>query len=223
MTSSSPTPDIGSLSLSSQPSHQRLHDTYDYDGNGGASNNGRNPLYFQTSPSVPVQSQYNPLTLNQSPLKNKTIRGGLPSVCLLLQFHLTRCILIFNLFVYTQQWLDNSTMYPDNRSLSPPNNSDLSSGGGSPPLPNITTPGMPGALGQGADDEIIPTAIVIKNIPFNVKRETLLDIIVSFRLYSQVSRAVVSSNGASHGIVRDAFSMQCMHCSRNVLLVLHVG
>lgn len=28
------------------------------------------------------------------------------------------------------------------------------------------------------DDEIIPTAIVIKNIPFNVKRETLLDIIV---------------------------------------------
>ena len=30
----------------------------------------------------------------------------------------------------------------------------------------------------GLDDEIIPTAIVIKNIPFNVKRETLLDIIV---------------------------------------------
>jgi hypothetical protein len=28
------------------------------------------------------------------------------------------------------------------------------------------------------DDDIIPTAIVIKNIPFNVKRETLLDIIV---------------------------------------------
>lgn len=35
-------------------------------------------------------------------------------------------------------------------------------------------PGTP-----GLDDEIIPTAIVIKNIPFNVKRETLLDIIVS--------------------------------------------
>lgn len=35
------------------------------------------------------------------------------------------------------------------------------------------TPGTP-----GGDDEIIPTAIVIKNIPFNVKRETLLDIIV---------------------------------------------
>jgi len=32
------------------------------------------------------------------------------------------------------------------------------------------------------DDEIIPTAIVIKNIPFNVKRETLLDIIVSLNI-----------------------------------------
>lgn len=31
---------------------------------------------------------------------------------------------------------------------------------------------------SGLDDEVIPTAIVIKNIPFNVKRETLLDIIV---------------------------------------------
>jgi hypothetical protein len=37
--------------------------------------------------------------------------------------------------------------------------------------------GTPGALNP--DDEVIPTAIVIKNIPFNVKRETLLDIIVS--------------------------------------------
>lgn len=35
----------------------------------------------------------------------------------------------------------------------------------------------PGTLNP--DDEVIPTAIVIKNIPFNVKRETLLDIIVS--------------------------------------------
>ncbi|KAJ3472864.1 hypothetical protein NLI96_g13221 [Meripilus lineatus] len=32
------------------------------------------------------------------------------------------------------------------------------------------------------DDEIIPTAIVIKNIPFNVKRETLLDIIASLAI-----------------------------------------
>lgn len=46
---------------------------------------------------------------------------------------------------------------------------------------NVVTPNLgpttPGAL--GADEDIIPTAIVIKNIPFNVKRETLLDIIVS--------------------------------------------
>ena len=39
----------------------------------------------------------------------------------------------------------------------------------------------------GNDDEIIPTAIVIKNIPFNVKRETLLDIIVSNLLASRLS------------------------------------
>ena len=62
----------------------------------------------------------------------------------------------------------------DNRSLSPNNNSDLSSSGGSPTMGHVLTPGTP-----GQDDEIIPTAIVIKNIPFNVKRETLLDIIVS--------------------------------------------
>jgi hypothetical protein len=37
---------------------------------------------------------------------------------------------------------------------------------------------MPTTPGANPDDEIIPTAIVIKNIPFNVKRETLLDIIV---------------------------------------------
>ena len=36
--------------------------------------------------------------------------------------------------------------------------------------------------GQIGDDEIIPTAIVIKNIPFNVKRETLLDIIVRHKI-----------------------------------------
>lgn len=41
----------------------------------------------------------------------------------------------------------------------------------------LSTPGMQQAT-AGADDEVIPTAIVIKNIPFNVKRETLLDIIV---------------------------------------------
>ena len=40
-------------------------------------------------------------------------------------------------------------------------------------------PIAPSTPSQNPDDEVIPTAIVIKNIPFNVKRETLLDIIVS--------------------------------------------
>ena len=68
----------------------------------------------------------------------------------------------------------------DNRSLSPNNTSDLSSSGGSPTMPHVVTPAItPGTPAQ--EDEIIPTAIVIKNIPFNVKRETLLDIIVRTR------------------------------------------
>lgn len=158
MTSTSSTPDISSLSLSSQPSQQRLNDSYDYEGSSGG--NGRSPYHYSTSPPIPAQSQYNPLGLNQSPLKNKPARAGLPS-----------------------QWLDNSIGVPDNRSLSPPNNSDFSSSGGSPPLGNMNAPPMaPGTPGLGQDDEIIPTAIVIKNIPFNVKRETLLDIIASLAI-----------------------------------------
>ncbi|KAH9981467.1 hypothetical protein BGW80DRAFT_1163040 [Lactifluus volemus] len=154
MTSSSPTPDIASLSLASSSPHQRLHDNYDYDGN------VRTQYHFATSPPVPSsQASFNPLNMNQSPLKSKPVRAALPS-----------------------QWLDGGASYPDNRSLSSPNNSDLSSGGGSPPLPHINAPpGIP-PLSQSAEDEIIPTAIVIKNIPFNVKRETLLDIIVSLSI-----------------------------------------
>ena len=45
--------------------------------------------------------------------------------------------------------------------------------------PNLG-PTTPGPL--GAEEDIIPTAIVIKNIPFNVKRETLLDIIVRHKI-----------------------------------------
>lgn len=161
MTSSSPTPDIASLSLSSQSSHQRLHDTYDFDGTG--TGNGRPQYHYATSPPAPPsQSPFLPLSMNQSPLKNKTSRAGLPS-----------------------QWLDGGAThvptFPDNRSLSSPNNSDLSSGGGSPPLPQINAPpGIPPS--QNPEDEVIPTAIVIKNIPFNVKRETLLDIIASLSI-----------------------------------------
>ncbi|KAI0085436.1 hypothetical protein BDY19DRAFT_996784 [Irpex rosettiformis] len=161
MTSTSPTPDISTLSLSSRPSQQRLHEAYDYEGT--ASGNGRSPYHFSTSPPIPAQSQYNPLGgLSQSPLKNKTLRGGLPS-----------------------QWLDNAPVgISDNRSLSPNNNSDLSSSGGSPTMGHVVTPNLgpmtPGS--QGLDEDIIPTAIVIKNIPFNVKRETLLDIIASLSI-----------------------------------------
>ncbi|PVG03036.1 hypothetical protein CPB86DRAFT_772366 [Serendipita vermifera] len=72
---------------------------------------------------------------------------------------------------------------PDGRSMSPPQTSDISSGGSPPSLNQQALAGSqtPGATGAG-DDEIIPTAIVIKNIPFNVKRETLLDIIASLSI-----------------------------------------
>ncbi|CAG7854064.1 SubName: Full=Uncharacterized protein {ECO:0000313/EMBL:CCA69592.1} [Serendipita indica DSM 11827] len=75
---------------------------------------------------------------------------------------------------------DNGTsLPPDGRSMSPPQTSDISSGG-SPPSTNQQTLG--GVQSAGAEDDIIPTAIVIKNIPFNVKRETLLDIISSLSI-----------------------------------------
>lgn len=141
-------PDISQLSLNNN--QQRPNDNYDYDGS-------RPQYHFATSPGLPVQSQYNPLT-SSSPLK-KPARSGLPT-----------------------QWMDNPGAAPDNRSLSPQNNSDFSSGGGSPPMGNFQPPIAPGTPSQLADDEIIPTAIVIKNIPFNVKRETLLDIITSLSI-----------------------------------------
>lgn len=167
--SASSTPDIASLSLSSKPSQVHIHDSYDYEGNGG-NGGARSQYHYSTSPPIPAQSQYNPLTSSQSPLKNKTMRGGLPSVCfyvLAVKPGADRTL---------KQWLDNPILASDNRSLSPNNNSDFSSTGGSPPASQITAPTTPA---QGNEDEIIPTAIVIKNIPFNVKRETLLDIIVS--------------------------------------------
>ncbi|KAK7023865.1 hypothetical protein R3P38DRAFT_2954615 [Favolaschia claudopus] len=134
----------------------RLHDSsYDsYEHNSPAT---RPPYHFATSPGIPVPSRYDPLTVGQSPLKPKPARNPLPT-----------------------QWLDNS----DNRSLSPHNNSDFSSAGGSPPpMGSIQSPPpVASSPSQNPDDEIIPTAIVIKNIPFNVKRETLLDIIASLAI-----------------------------------------
>jgi hypothetical protein len=71
MTSS---PDLSTLSLSS-----RLHDTYDYEGN-GASGGGQRPYHFSTSPPISAPSQYNPLSVvGQSPIK-KPSRAALPSV-----------------------------------------------------------------------------------------------------------------------------------------------
>ncbi|KAF8803615.1 hypothetical protein BYT27DRAFT_7109469 [Phlegmacium glaucopus] len=147
-------PDISSLSLSSRPSQQRLHDTYDYDANSA----NRSPFHFATSQGLP-QSPYNPLTsITHSPIKNKPVRSAIPT-----------------------QWLDNTSS--DSRSLSPHNNSDFSSAGGSPPMGHINAPPAPVTPGgANPDDDIIPTAIVIKNIPFNVKRETLLDIIASLSI-----------------------------------------
>ncbi|KAH9483830.1 RNA-binding post-transcriptional regulator cip2 [Psilocybe cubensis] len=116
------------------------------------------PYHFATTQGL-QQSPYNHLaSIAQSPLKNKPVRSALPS-----------------------QWLDNNSS--DSRSLSPHNNSDFSSGGGSPPLAHLNPPIGPGSPAQqNPDDDVIPTAIVIKNIPFNVKRETLLDIIASLSI-----------------------------------------
>ncbi|KAF8964112.1 hypothetical protein BDZ97DRAFT_1818018 [Flammula alnicola] len=144
-------PDIASLSLHSRASQQRLHDSYDYEGN-------RSPFHFATTQGL-QQSPYNPLSsISQSPLKNKSLRSALPT-----------------------QWLDSNNS-SDSRSLSPHNNSDFSSAGGSPPLGHLNPipPVTPGSINP--EDEVIPTAIVIKNIPFNVKRETLLDIIASLSI-----------------------------------------
>ncbi|KAF8626152.1 hypothetical protein AX15_005046 [Amanita polypyramis BW_CC] len=117
-------------------------------------NSPNRPTYHQFSP----QSTYPLANITQSPLKNKPVRSALPT-----------------------QWLDTNP--PDARSLSPQNNSDFSSAGGSPPMGHPATPTLPPiAPAQSSDDEIIPTAIVIKNIPFNVKRETLLELIASLSI-----------------------------------------
>jgi hypothetical protein len=107
MTSSSPTPDISSLSLSSQPPHQRLHDTYDYDGTG--TGNIRAPYHFATSPPLPPsQPPFQPLSMNQSPLKTKTARAGLPSVCPLFFSH---WISVFNInYPHMHSFCSNGSM-----------------------------------------------------------------------------------------------------------------
>ncbi|KAJ3710088.1 hypothetical protein C8R42DRAFT_699871 [Lentinula raphanica] len=142
----------------------------------GKGSGGNRPQYhFATSPGLSIQSQYNPLTTGQSPLK-KPVRGGLPS-----------------------QWLDNTS---DSRSLSPQNNSDFSSAGGSPPMSHLSPPPIaPTTPSQNPDDKIIPTAIIIKNIPFNVKREALLDIIASLSIPTPYAfNYHLDQQGAFHGL-----------------------
>ncbi|KAG8740186.1 hypothetical protein FRC10_004625 [Ceratobasidium sp. 414] len=117
-------------------------------------------------------------TIATSPLKGKPSRAGLPLA--------SRRVDVLARFI--QAWLEQGGMAPDERSFSPPQTSDISSGGTSPPHHHLQTPqsmGMSASMSNMAspvDDEIIPTAIVIKNIPFTVKRETLLDIISSLSI-----------------------------------------
>lgn len=88
---SSPTPDI----FSTQPSQQRLNDTYDYDGS--APGNGRQQYQFTTSPPISAQSPYSPLNMNPSPLKMKPLRGSLPTVRLSSPpFHLVSLLFLSN-------------------------------------------------------------------------------------------------------------------------------
>ncbi|KAG8853603.1 hypothetical protein FRB91_004670 [Serendipita sp. 411] len=82
----------------------------------------------------------------------------------------------------SEQQDNGASIPPDGRSMSPPQTSDISSGGSPPPMNPQAPSSIPGAGTGMDDDDIIPTAIVIKNIPFNVKRETLLDIIASLSI-----------------------------------------
>jgi hypothetical protein len=141
------------------------------------------PPHLQFRPSLSITSSVCP-----SPRSRTSLSAAVFLLCAYL--HLISaddCVnSLFALFP-SQQWMDNTGAVPDHRPLSPHNNSDFSSIGGSPPMAHLQAPPMgPSTPSQGSpDDEVIPTAIVIKNIPFNVKRETLLDIIVRvLRFYS---------------------------------------
>ncbi|KAF7338613.1 R3h domain [Mycena venus] len=142
----------------------RLHDS-SYDSYEATNSASRPQYHFATSPGIPVPSQYNPLTVGQSPLKAKPVRNPLPTVR------------------NNPHSFNGSIILTIARSP-PHNNSDFSSAGGSPPpMANLQSPPVATSPSQNAtDDEVIPTAIVIKNIPFNVKRETLLDIIASLAI-----------------------------------------
>ncbi|KAG1776719.1 hypothetical protein EV702DRAFT_1108700, partial [Suillus placidus] len=134
------------------PQSQRLNDNYDYD----------NRQQYQFSANQQLSGQLNPL-------------GDETRLCWSSHHK--------SFSLQNIQWLDNSMIIPENRPLSPHNNSDFSSSGSSPPLGHLHTSALaPLTPNQNADDEVIPNTIVVKNIPVNVKRETLLDIIASLSI-----------------------------------------
>ncbi|KZO99512.1 hypothetical protein CALVIDRAFT_544512 [Calocera viscosa TUFC12733] len=156
---------LGGFGIPTPPPQQPLMGAYAYPSSAGTSP-------FSALPNIAYNAPY-------SPHKKQAARAALPT-----------------------QWLESEN-HSEHRSLSPPNSLpsststaamgaadfDLSSSGGSPPRLNggaqQTMPPMmhtPNGALPGADEDIIPTAIVIKNIPFNVKRETLLDIIASLNI-----------------------------------------
>ncbi|KAJ1307896.1 hypothetical protein OPQ81_001975 [Rhizoctonia solani] len=158
-------PDLSQLRLhDGSPAGRFEQHANTFDGGRGASGGFHYGSASPTQNLAPGSAQN--ATIATSPLKQgKPSRAGLPSA-----------------------WLEQSVA-PDERSFSPPQTSDLSSGGTSPPPHHHLQPPQSmqmsasgGPAASPVDDEIIPTAIVIKNIPFTVKRETLLDIIASLSI-----------------------------------------
>ncbi|KDN48586.1 hypothetical protein RSAG8_02573, partial [Rhizoctonia solani AG-8 WAC10335] len=164
MSNANQMPDLSQLRLQDgSPAGRFEQHANTFDGGRGASGGFYYGSMSPTQNLAPGSAQN--ATIATSPLKQgKPSRAGLPSA-----------------------WLEQSVA-PDERSFSPPQTSDLSSGGTSPPHHHLQTPQSMqmstsmGSMGMPGDDEIIPTAIVIKNIPFTVKRETLLDIIASLAI-----------------------------------------
>ncbi|KAG8929240.1 hypothetical protein FRC01_004642 [Tulasnella sp. 417] len=172
----SPTPDISQLSISGsrdESFNDHPHKTF----------------HYSTSPPPPAvntQFPYAPATTGPQSAK-KPARAGLPS-----------------------QWLDGNQQQAvgEERAFSPPHTSDISSSGSPPPqqIPQIQQPMLygdqqyPGHPNSG-DDDIIPNAIVIKNIPFTVKRETLLEIIASLNIPTPYAfNYHIDTNGQFRGL-----------------------
>lgn len=75
------------------------------------------------------------------------------------------------------QW---GTAVSDSYSATSPSATPAFLGTTSQPGSGFLSQGQGQTLANGVlDDDIIPTAIVVKNIPFSIKREQLLQIIVS--------------------------------------------